>query len=68
MHCQALFRMALCRVNIRTLASVAAAPAKTPVPEEETPALEEFLDHWYPIQVKQKDRVGRPGKTRFSRR
>ena len=25
-----------------------------------TPAFEEFLDHWYPIQVKQKDKVGRP--------
>ena len=26
----------------------------------ETPAFEEFLDDWYPIQVKQKDKVGRP--------
>ena len=39
---------------------VAAAPSKAPVPKGETPAFEEFLDHWYPIQVKQKDKVGRP--------
>ena len=25
-----------------------------------SPPLEQFLDQWYPIQVKQKDRVGRP--------
>ena len=39
---------------------VAAKPTKTPVPKGETPAFAEFLDHWYPIQVKQKDKVGRP--------
>ncbi len=31
----------------------------------ETPAFEQFLDHWYPIQVKQKDKVGRPDVDSF---
>ena len=39
---------------------VAAAPTKTAAKKGETPAFEQFLDHWYPIQVKQKDKVGRP--------
>jgi hypothetical protein len=39
---------------------VAAAPKKAAAAKGETPAFEEFLDHWYPIQVKQKDKVGRP--------
>jgi len=39
---------------------VAAAPAKAATPKSQTPAFGEFLDHWYPIQVKQKDKVGRP--------
>ena len=39
---------------------VAAAPTKTAVRQGETPAFAEFLDQWYPIQVKQKDKVGRP--------
>jgi site-specific DNA-methyltransferase (adenine-specific) len=39
---------------------VASAPAKDATPKGQTPAFGEFLDHWYPIQVKQKGRVGRP--------
>lgn len=39
---------------------VSAAPTKTAARKGETPVFDEFLDHWYPIQVKQKDRVGRP--------
>ncbi len=39
---------------------VAAAPKKAAAAKGETPAFEQFLDHWYPIQVKQKDKVGRP--------
>jgi len=39
---------------------VSAAPKKAAAAKGETPAFEEFLDHWYPIQVKQKDKVGRP--------
>jgi DNA modification methylase len=35
---------------------VAAAPKKRGAATDEL----EFMDHWYPIQVKQKDRVGRP--------
>ena len=31
---------------------VAAAPKKAAAGNAETPAIEEFLDHWYPIQVK----------------
>ncbi len=39
---------------------VAAAPIMDAVPKGETPVFTEFLDHWYPIQVKQKDKAGRP--------
>ena len=39
---------------------VTAAPSKAAAPKGKTPAFDEFLDHWYPIQVKQKDKVGRP--------
>lgn len=39
---------------------VSSAPAKSKVTKGETPTFEQFLDHWYPIQVKQKNRVGRP--------
>jgi len=39
---------------------VSAVPKKAAAAKGETPAFEEFLDHWYPIQVKQKDKVGRP--------
>ena len=38
---------------------VAAAPKKDTA-KGKTPAFGEFLDHWYPIQVKQKDKAGRP--------
>lgn len=44
---------------------VVAAPTKTSARKGETPAFEEFLDHWYPIQVKQKDKVGRPDIAAF---
>jgi len=39
---------------------VAAAPRKAATAKGETPPFEAFLDDWYPIQVKQKDKVGRP--------
>ena len=39
---------------------VAAAPTKGAARRGETSAFEQFLDQWYPIQVKQKDKVGRP--------
>ena len=39
---------------------VSAAPTKKRAAKGKTPEFEEFLDHWYPIQVKQKDKVGRP--------
>ncbi len=39
---------------------VAAAPKKPGAAKGETPAFDQFLDHWYPIQVKQKDKAGRP--------
>lgn len=39
---------------------VSATPKKTGAKKGETPAFDQFLDHWYPIQVKQKDKVGRP--------
>ena len=39
---------------------VSAAPKKPTAAKGETPAFDQFLDHWYPIQVKQKDKVGRP--------
>ena len=38
---------------------VSATPGKTGTKKGETVAMD-FLGHWYPIQVKQKDRVGRP--------
>lgn len=44
---------------------VAAAPVKEAARKGETPAFGEFLDHWYPIQVKQKGRVGRPDVDAF---
>ena len=44
---------------------VAAAPGKAAAPKGQTPAFDEFLDHWYPIQVKQKDKVGRPDIDQF---
>jgi len=40
---------------------VAAAPKKRGAPTGEL----EFMDVWYPIQVKQKDRVGRPDVDSF---
>ncbi len=43
----------------------ASAPAKDATPKGQTPAFGEFLDHWYPIQVKQKGRVGRPDVDAF---
>ncbi len=39
---------------------VSALPGKPKLKKGETPAFDEFMDNWYPIQVKQKDRVGRP--------
>ncbi|HNS22514.1 MAG TPA: DNA methyltransferase, partial [Sedimentisphaerales bacterium] len=39
---------------------ISSLPAKQTARKGETPAFDEFLDHWYPIQVKQKDKVGRP--------
>ena len=39
---------------------VSSLPEKRKSKQGETPAFGEFLDHWYPIQVKQKDKVGRP--------
>ena len=44
---------------------VAAAPKKVAPAKGETPAFEEFLDHWCPIQVKQKDKVGGPDVDAF---
>jgi len=38
---------------------VAAAPTKPTAKKGETAAFEQFLDDWYPIQVKQKNKVGR---------
>jgi len=37
-----------------------ALPEKTGKQKGETPHFDEFMDAWYPIQVKQKDKVGRP--------
>jgi len=39
---------------------VSALPAKPKTKKGETPAFDQFMDNWYPIQVKQEDRVGRP--------
>ena len=48
------------------LSPVAAAPTKAGGPKGETPALEQFLDNWYPIQVK--DKIGRSNIDGFFRR
>jgi DNA modification methylase len=39
---------------------VSSLPEQREAKKGETPAFTEFMDHWYPIQVKQKDKVGRP--------
>jgi len=39
---------------------VSAIPAKPGAKKGEAPIFDEFMDAWYPIQVKQKDKVGRP--------
>jgi len=39
---------------------VSSIPSKPAAKKGETPAFEQFMDAWYPIQVKQKDKVGRP--------
>lgn len=39
---------------------VSSLPQKQQARKGETPAFDEFLDAWYPIQVKQKEHVGRP--------
>jgi hypothetical protein len=39
---------------------VSALPAKPGAKKGESPVFDQFLDNWYPIQVKQKDKVGRP--------
>jgi hypothetical protein len=39
---------------------VSSLPEKQTAKRGETPAFTEFMEHWYPIQVKQKDKVGRP--------
>jgi DNA modification methylase len=39
---------------------VSSLPEKCEAKKGETPAFTEFMDLWYPIQVKQKDKVGRP--------
>jgi len=39
---------------------VSSLPGKPEAKKNETAAFTEFMDHWYPIQVKQKDKVGRP--------
>jgi len=39
---------------------VSAIPTKSRTKKGETPAFDQFMDAWYPIQVKHKDRVGRP--------
>ncbi len=39
---------------------VSSLPDKVKTKKGETPAFDEFMDNWYPIQVKQRDRVGRP--------
>jgi hypothetical protein len=39
---------------------VSSLPAKAAPKKGEAPIFQEFMDAWYPIQVKQKDRVGRP--------
>jgi hypothetical protein len=39
---------------------VSAIPQKPGAKKGETAHFDEFMDAWYPIQVKQKDKVGRP--------
>lgn len=39
---------------------VSALPTKPAAKKGETRAFDQFMDAWYPIQVKQKDKVGRP--------
>ena len=39
---------------------VSALPTKDKAKKGETRAFDQFMDAWYPIQVKQKDKVGRP--------
>ncbi len=39
---------------------VSAIPQKTGVKKGEAAIFDEFMGAWYPIQVKQKDKVGRP--------
>ncbi len=39
---------------------VSALPAKAGAKKGESPVFDQFMDNWYPIQVKQKDKVGRP--------
>ncbi len=39
---------------------VSALPEKVKAKKGETPTFDRFMDAWYPIQVKQKDKVGRP--------
>ncbi len=39
---------------------VSALPTKSGSKKGEAPIFDEFMDAWYPIQVKQKDKVGRP--------
>jgi len=39
---------------------VSSLPEKQKAARGQTPAFGEFLDAWYPIQVKQRDKVGRP--------
>ena len=49
-----------CLTGLPWIFPVAAAPKKPAAAKGQTPAFEQFLDQWYPIQVKQKDGVGRP--------
>jgi hypothetical protein len=39
---------------------VSALPTKPGAKKGEAAVFEQFMDAWYPIQVKQKDKVGRP--------
>ena len=39
---------------------LSALPEKVGKKKGEAPIFDEFMDAWYPIQVKQKDKVGRP--------
>jgi hypothetical protein len=39
---------------------VSSLPARPAAKKGEAPIFDEFMDAWYPIQVKQKDKVGRP--------